>query len=454
MPKSKLIETRRDFSGGLNIVAPPDALNDNELLICANARVEPFGGIMRRPGSVLLTTSPINSGGTLSGMFQWAPDNAPQQIIAVNPETGSLYFSNSPFTSFTEFAANVTYVPSFATFRDTTAGAPLVLFIAAGNGILKWDGTTATVVTLPAAHNPLVIRAFGGRLFTNSLLYPKQLFWSALGDGSNWVVGGLTGAGSSMIDVLTGDSLVDLEVTGSSLLLCTNEAIARFTGTGDDIRILQDTQGVSIAIGPNTVPGEGHATIQTEAGIFLHSERGPYYATEGGVAGIGKKVTSPNQSTLRMSMTTINNFGWQLRPLVGHNARRNEVWYAYCPIGGSRRDRVLVYNYLLQCWQGPFEYANGITCFGEFEGADGIESIMAGFDDGHIRLLDSLDGNGLDDGLTDFDSLVEFAPLGIVNGPFTQKTLRSVYITVVGEHSFTLTAVGELGTTDEGAFVE
>src|SRR3954468_3449564 len=107
MTKPKLIETRRDFSGGLNVVAPPDALNDNELLECTNARVEPFGGIMRRPGAVLLTTTPINNGGTLTGVFQWAPDDSPQQIIAINPETGSLYYSDSPFTSFTEVAANI-----------------------------------------------------------------------------------------------------------------------------------------------------------------------------------------------------------------------------------------------------------------------------------------------------------------------------------------------------------
>jgi hypothetical protein len=433
------------------------------LLQCANARVEKFGGIMRRIGSRKLTVTPLlsNGGGfsnealAITGLKQWDAPVIGKQIVAISQ--GSMFHALAPYTSWTENTTFNSPAPDFATFRDASAGAPLRLYIAAA-GLWKWTGSALTQVVGSVGGDPLpnLVRALGVRLFINDALNPKSLWWSAIGQGDVYTgVGGLSGPGSALVDVLTGDNIIALETLGGALFIGTNESIAKFTGTSDDIQISQDTEGVSTEIGPSNISASPAAWARVEQFIILHSERGVFVATQGGVLGIGDKVEHPNATSLHMSTTIVDpNSGLQLTPVVGHNRRRTEVWFAYAPTGTTRRTNVLVYNYRTQCWYGPFVYPFGITCFGVYEGTDGIEQIMCGCDDAHVRLLDELTAGGLDDGTTDYDAVVEFAPFGIENGPYTTKALDHVFIQVVGDHTFQVRATGYLSRIDIGSFVQ
>lgn len=455
--KQQIIEKRADFSGGLNITAASDAMNNNELLQCLNARVELFGGIMRRLGSKKLNTSPLGGGEPINGVIQWRASSP--QIVATS-ENGNLYHATAPYSSFAEVvpAGNTftpDHIPSFAEFRASSAGAPLVLYIASNNSLHKWTGSGISVVNSGGAGNPNpnIIRAYGVRLFANAAGDAKTIKWSAIGNAEDWATGGVAGAGAALVDTLSGNEVMALETVGGSLLIGTNESIVRFTGTADDIRIQEQTQGVSADIGPSGSEARDRGWLRVGQVIFMHSERGLYGVTEGGVMSIGEKVFSPHQTALHMTTKVGNVLGHKLTPIVGQNPRRHEVWFGYVPLGGTKRTHVLVYNTRLQCWYGPFVYPFGMTCFGTYEDTDGVETIMAGCDDAYIRVLDAVDATEFDDDVTDYDATIQFAPFGLANGPRTTKALEHVFLQAVGELTFRVRATGDLGQTDDGVLV-
>src|SRR5438445_8992398 len=108
-------------------------------------------------------------------------------------------------------------------------------------------------------------------------LLPKTIFWSVLGDATDFRTGDKTKGGSAVTDFLTGQQLQALEVIGSSLLMATSDSVMRFTGhASDDIVIAQDTEGISAeigAVGPQ-------ALKRYENVAALLSDRGPYTVTE------------------------------------------------------------------------------------------------------------------------------------------------------------------------------
>jgi hypothetical protein len=88
-----------------------------------------------------------------------------------------------------------------------------------------------------------------------------------------------------------------------------------------------------------------------------------------------------------------------------------------------------------------------------FKSTDGVESIMAGCEDGYIRLLDDLDSTMLDDGTIDYECVVQFAPFGLSSGPRTRKVFEKAFLQVIGEYAYTLQATGDLGATDNPVLV-
>jgi hypothetical protein len=452
MPKPNPVESRHGWLGGLNIAAASDMLDADELLQCVNARVEPFGAVMRRPGSVKLHATMFGDGDPIIGIKQWGPNN---EIVAASRD-GNLYHAVAPYTTFTQYVpVGNTFqgdIVDWATARAAVAGAPLVLYFTSNNGLWKWNGSAISVVSTP--NGPSLVRAYGPRLFTNDTAKTKHIFWSALGDPEDWTTGGTIGTGSALVDTLSGDSIVALENSPGSLLIGTNESISRFSGVSDDIQIAQDSAGVSTEIGPSGSEYSGSPFLRMEQMVLLHSERGFFAASDGGVLNIGNKIVNPRQTALRVVSSLTDSIGLHLPPALGHNRRRSEAWYAYVPIGGTMRTHVLVYNYRLQCWYGPFIYPFGIYCLGTYEDANGIESIMAGCHDGFIRLLDDIDNaTDFDDDTDDFDSTVQFAPFCLSGGPRSTKSLRHIFLQVIGETTFDITATGDLGQSDTAVLV-
>lgn len=267
---------------------------------------------------------------------------------------------------------------TFAPFRGATAGAPLVLFMAANNHYWSWTGSVLTQLdpanSAPAAYT---IASYHTRMFATTQSQPKNLFWSKIGDATIFTTGTKTDGGSALTDFLTGNALIAMEVIGSSLLLATTEAIMRFTGhASDDIVIAQDTEGISTevgVVGPNAIK-------RYENTCAYMSNRGPYAATETYTQPIGEQLNSDwfalDQANLSGSC-------------IEYHRGRKELWFAVPRSeDGGLNKTLFVQSVQLNAWQGPWTYPFGITSMSKYIDANGSENIIAGCSDGFIRLMD------------------------------------------------------------------
>ena len=292
---------------------------------------------------------------------------------------------NYPFTWATGGAA-LSGVTIFAPFRANTSGAPLVLFFSNNGHLWSWTGLNPGTLTQIEPVGNLtpsgivgVIAAYHTRMFASgSLAYlPKTLFWSKIGDATNYTTGTKTDAGSALTDFLTGNALVAMEVIGSSLLLATTEAIMRFTGhASDDIIIAQDTEGISTEVG---VAGP-YAIKRYENVCAFMSNRGPYAATETYVQPIGEAL-NPDWAALDNSNLA--------NTVIEYNRGRSELWFAVSRLVDSGLNKVVyVQSVRLNAWQGPWVYSFGIKCMSKYTDSTGNPNIISGGNDGYIRIMD------------------------------------------------------------------
>lgn len=422
MPRRQVFDSRNDFRGGRNTTNSPDILNTNELVDCTNARLSiEIGGVVKRTGSRRIHTTALPA--AVMGLVQWDSPSG-KQIIAIS--NGDLYHKTTELGEFTQVdpgptdAFSLTTPAYFASFRASSSGAPLVLFIASGGKMYKWDGATLTRIdgTTFAPTADLII-AYHTRMFARSNLFLKSVIWSKLGNAEDFTVALGTGGGQAYVDVLNGESLVAFEVIGTSLLMAAEDSIMRFTGhSSDDIIIAQDTEGVSAEIG---VIGP-LCLKRVENVAFGLAERGPHVITEQTVVPVGVKVEEDFDALDRVNLP---------KACIGYHRGRREVWYAVPgPADSGLNKTVYVYSTRLQAWSGPFTYSFGITYLSRYEDVNGDEWLIAGCSDGRVRHLDTgVKDDVLSDasGGTNYTMTVELAPF-FFNGPNNVKSISRMFL--------------------------
>lgn len=355
--------------------------------------VRTFNPAVTVPGSptqlwirAILTFSATYFGATgdsagLVGVFQttWLTDTYP-----VTWTTGAGQFS-------------LTEPAFFAPFRANSAGAPLELFIASGGHFFRWTGTTLTQLdptnAAPAAG---LLISFHTRMFASDVNFPKILYWSRIGDATNFTIGSKVDGASATVDFLTGQRLVALEVISSSLLVATEASIMRYTGySTDDVVIAQGTEGVSSEVG--VVSAQGLKRFENYAAAL--SAHGPYIVTETGVDPIGVAVAPDFDAFDDAELAAA---------VVSWNHRRQELLFIF-------GDTVYAYSTRLQAWVGPWVYPFTILCSSNhYEREDGSHTVVVGGSDGFLR---DIDAGALDDiaydgtGGTNIAMRVELPPL-------------------------------------------
>ena len=277
----------------------------------------------------------------------------------------------------------------FAPFRAFTAGSPLVLYIASGGHLFSWTGTDVPsngLVQLdptnsaPTATN---IISYHTRLFamTASSLTPgttpKTIYWSKLGDATDFTTGDKTKGGSAVTDFLTGQQLTALEVIGSSLLMTTADSVMRFTGhASDDIVIAQDTEGVTAEVGP--VGPQAIKRFENVAAMF--TDRGPYAVTE--------TYAEPSGEQLNPDWRALDNANLS-KTIVEYNRGRKELLFAVPGINdGGTPKTIFCQSVRLQAWQGPWTYPFTISCMAKYFDSTNSPNVLAGSTDGFVRLMD------------------------------------------------------------------
>src|SRR6266850_886386 len=420
MGKPYVYDARADLRGGRNTTVNPDLLNATELVDCTNARLSntQIGAVMKRTGSQRFHVTALPT--PIIGLVQWDAPSGKQTVAIAG---GNLYYKSTGFGGeFTQVVPGTLFQTTgyadLIPFRGASSGAPLLLFISDGVNLYSWDGT-ATITLLTGTTNApaaKLLAQYHTRLFAVDKNFVKNLFWSRVGDGTYWTTGLPSDGGSAMVDVLTGNNIIALDVVGTSLLTFTNYSIARFRGySSNDIQIAQNTEGVSADVG---IVGQA-AHARAEQVIAFISERGPYFAVETGTQAYGVDVendfSSANQSVAS---------GYA----VGHHKGRREIWNAIAGSGdGGLNKTVLIYNTRQQNWCGPFTYPFGVRLLSGYKDASGLEWIMTAGSDGFVRHMDV---GGLDDvlaggtGGSAYTMNIELSPMFFGTGPGVAKGLK------------------------------
>lgn len=419
MPKPAALESRSDFRGGLNSAVSPDLLNINELTVAENVRLDSqFGALAKRPGSRRIHTTVIGVGAAVLGLTQW---DSPSGLEVVAIAGGRFYHKTTQFGDFTEVipanAFSTTGPTVFAPFRSTSANAALVLFMASANGnVYQWDGTTLTQIDgVQDVPNADFLAAYHTRMFSTDIDFPKNTFFSKVGDATTFSTGGSNDGGSAIVDLLSGEAILAYAVLGSSLAMATSNSIVRFTGySTQDIQIQQDTEGISAdtgIVGPL-------ALITAESVGFLLADRGPYLVQQEGLTPIGVKIEPTFDSLDRTVLADI---------ALGFHHGKREVFYATTRTTDTKTGQsIFVYSLRLQSWVGPWTYPFGIRTFSRYQDSVGDEFLIAGGDDGFVRHMElgAVDDRLANDtGGSSYTMLAELAPIFFDTGPGVTKSL-------------------------------
>ncbi len=421
--KPLLVDSRADWRGGLNTTDSPDLLNTSEFVEATNVRLNVVrGAFAKRTGSRRLHAVAIGSGNPVRGVIQWdAP--AGKEIVAIC--NGNFYHKTTEFGAFTEVIPaslfSLTGATHFAPFRSTSAGAALVLYMTSANGnVYSWDGTTLTKIDgVNSVPNSDLLMPYHTRVFYHDIDLKKHLFWTKVGDATDATILAASDGGAAIVDLLSGEAVVALQVIGSSLAIATEDSIVRFTGYSNlDIKIEQDTEGITNEIG---AVGSKAFGIFEGFGVVV-SDRGVYQVTESDAIPIGSKVELDLDNSDRTKIANA---------IARYNRGRKEILIPFTDSGDAGINKsVLAYNTRLQAWT-KFTYTFGINDLARYEDTVGGEFIIAGCGDGFVRHMDTgVKDDVLSDGTggSNYTMTAELAPTFFETGPGMLKSLDKILL--------------------------
>lgn len=377
MARARESEPRFDLRGGVNSTFGADVLDTTEVRQTKNGRILLGGNVQKRAGSQRVHDNAIGSGAAVKGLFQWDDAvAAAKRIVAVCG--GNFYHKSFAATDFTAIASTLSTVnrASFAAYRT---GATIKLLFADG-ALRSWDGTTLTtaIAGAPAALGVAIYKLRGFAIDGS-----KTLYGSKVGNPTLW--GAPNGGFTADVETYDSEPIRGIIVVGSSLLLCKEDNIARFTGVDTtNIRIDIESEGVSREVGliaQNTLVG-------FEEFAFLMTDRGPYVASEAGLKEVGLKVTR--------EFDFANKAAWAGAEAV-HNRRRKEIWLTFPQNAEVRNDTTWIYNYRNDTWSGPYRFPFSLMATSRYELTTQEDSTLAGGNDGFVRDLDVVAVGAKDD---------------------------------------------------------
>lgn len=193
----------RNFGGGLCSNLPDDQLQTNQAADLDNIVIKPKGlGFRTRLGNSKLNASTLNSGAAIQGVGYLLQSNLSNWLVAV---AGSKVYSSSSVSG--------TFTDITGTYPGITAGAnnkwDLFTF---QDSLIGFGGDPTTPdlpITWPGTGNIALLggtppQAYGGFTANNRVFGfrtpsdPSTIFWSIIGDATNW-----TGPGSGKATVGT-----------------------------------------------------------------------------------------------------------------------------------------------------------------------------------------------------------------------------------------------------------
>lgn len=418
MGRTIVQDVQPSFNGGLNLTADPSQVQPNQVRDAENGRLSEYGGIGKRLGTWRITTAALGSGGPIQNGYTWNQTSS-RTILAVQggklftapfvppslsatlvtnssqeitTEAGVTLTTESPYSAFTDQGGTMssTATPSFAAFLYSAPPDTECVYIADGGPLNRWNGTTLTE-NISSTPNVSFLRVYNQRLFgvsgaNQSVYYSDLNNGNSLGDGAN-------GGGEAIIRTFGDQRTTALAVSGSSLLIFHATGISKWTGfTQDDIAIGAGSQGVTSEVG-TTAP---FSVVEVAGNVFFLANNGFYVVSDNSAP---QSISTPIDTLIRTWSDA------DMQDVRGVHVRQYQEVRWWIPNYG-----VLVYNYRLNAWSGPWTggYLNpATTCLFESQDTNGKFVAMRGDELGWLTLSDP-DGIYLDNLSTDATGGQEF----------------------------------------------
>ena len=373
------VDNQADFSGGLNTISAPDALQPNQFRRGDDGRLTPFGAFIKR-GGTQQTAAALVSGHAILNAATWYKGDGSSQPLAV-PSDGSIWgttFGSFPLTwakltGGNAGALSTTVPPSFAGFiSGTTTEA---MYVADGGGLNKIVGSTLTT-NLATTPNCRIICVHNQRLWgCGDPAFPDSIFYSDLNDGDSLGVGA-SGGGQIIVRTFGSLNITTLASVGTSLLIVHQGGISRLTGYGqDDVTVAP--AGITSDVGSISPLA---INVVTNSAFFI-SDRGLYQSNEQTVA----PVATPQQPDPLTGVLPAMSSADIAAIRMAYDQARHEL-LIFVPNTG-----VYVYHTILRAWAGP--WANGYlspatTTLFETLNATGYPIVLRGDASGFISQCD------------------------------------------------------------------
>lgn len=165
-----------DFSGGLNLIAAPTELADNETPDCMNITLDELGGLQKRLGLTRL-----NSVGAMPGVASNVYYSPSLQVVVL--QIGAVLYKTSDFITFTSFKTHSSSaVVAFVDFQGKVA------WVHGADGVYTYDGSSVANQTSAILGN--CIAAWQNKVWVaGDPAKPSLVTCSAIGDVTGWTVG-------------------------------------------------------------------------------------------------------------------------------------------------------------------------------------------------------------------------------------------------------------------------
>lgn len=320
------------FDGGINLAATPFQIGENQSPDCLNTLSDELGPPTRRNGYLRLLDDGLDTK-PVTGLYRYCRSNGGTDWLAVCGTNLYRITDDETTTVVYDKMTNGENV-SFATFKDAA------LVTGKGSGLVKWDGSTASVISGAPMCDKIAVHH--SRVFmAGNTSAASRLYWSDPGAETEWQV-------NSYIDFDQddGEVIVGLVPLHGALYVFKSRSLHVLHGSSEDDFYRQRLYTLPLVHG----------------GSILPADNGVYFVCVDGVkffdGATVQSISRPVDPLLRKAGN---------RDSIRCAKYKHYLWVAYSSPGSSYNDSVLCFDTQRLAWW-PFSqiYAK---CFAL---ADGI----------------------------------------------------------------------------------
>lgn len=369
-----------DFSGGLVTNRASTNLKDNQASALDNIIIfEQGSGFRSRNGNTAFNSTAMNSGANVQGLGYFRTAAGTEYLLAV--AGAKLYKSDSldgtmdDITSTLTITASANNLWTFQSFNNVVVGfggPPLN-----PNAPFVWTGTgnaAALSGTPPSAYG---VFQNSNRLFAfRTQADPSRIYWSVLGDQSDW-----TGTGSGSADIWT-----DNNDTLTAAAVMNNDTVLLFKESSVHQMVTTTLVSGAFPVFP-LFPGIGcagkHACVVADGYAYFITPKGRMAVTDGNT--LIDEQELPNLGAIDDLWADANQS--RLAYIQGtryEGADFDHIIWSLTSSGGSTNDLAYVWDLKNECW---LRHTTGHKMNAYIQTQSGV--LYGGAYDGKIYLMDA-----------------------------------------------------------------